>query len=115
MTNQHGRRWQPSRPESFESGIPPLQESEYAALSSHKEWFWLKQHHQMEMQEQVHIQTPTTLLVHSLILFSQHGDPLDISLALVPPNHPLIPQRNLEAEASGLLDRMLGVLHENPT
>lgn len=58
---------------------------------------------------------PTTVLVHSLILFSQHGDPLDISLALVPPNHALIPQRNLEAEASGLLDRMLGVLHENPT
>lgn len=54
-------------------------------------------------------------LVHSLILFSQHGDPLDISLAMVPPNHTLIPQRNLEAEASGLLDRMLGVLHENPT
>ncbi|KFY18673.1 hypothetical protein V493_08428 [Pseudogymnoascus sp. VKM F-4281 (FW-2241)] len=46
---------------------------------------------------------------------ARHGDPLDISLALVPPNHPLIPQRNLEAEASGLLDRMLGVLHENPT
>ncbi|KFZ03382.1 hypothetical protein V502_10996 [Pseudogymnoascus sp. VKM F-4520 (FW-2644)] len=46
---------------------------------------------------------------------ARHGDPLDISLALVPPNHALIPQRNLEAEASGLLDRMLGVLHENPT
>ncbi|KAL5347246.1 hypothetical protein ACLOAV_007555 [Pseudogymnoascus australis] len=45
----------------------------------------------------------------------RHGDSLDISLALVPPNHALIPQRNLEAEASGLLDRMLGVLHENPT
>lgn len=58
---------------------------------------------------------PTGLLVHSLILFSQHGDPLDISLALVPENHVLIPKRNLEAEASGLLDRMLGVLHENPT
>ncbi|OBT65604.1 hypothetical protein VE03_05534 [Pseudogymnoascus sp. 23342-1-I1] len=45
----------------------------------------------------------------------RHGDSLDISLALVPANHALIPQRNLEAEASGLLDRMLGVLHENPT
>ncbi|KFY05550.1 hypothetical protein V492_08460 [Pseudogymnoascus sp. VKM F-4246] len=46
---------------------------------------------------------------------ARHGDPLDISLAMVPANHTLIPQRNLEAEASGLLDRMLGVLHENPT
>ncbi|KAI9746123.1 MAG: hypothetical protein M1818_000804 [Claussenomyces sp. TS43310] len=39
--------------------------------------------------------------------------PLDISLAIVPQTHPLIPPRNLEAEASGLLDRMLEVLHEN--
>jgi hypothetical protein len=55
------------------------------------------------------------LLVYLLILFQQNGDSLDISLAMVPPDHTLIPQRNLEAEASGLLDRMLGVLHENPT
>jgi hypothetical protein len=51
MTNRHGRRWPPSRPESFGFGIPPLQESEYAVSNSHKEWFWLKQHHQMEMEE----------------------------------------------------------------
>jgi len=38
---------------------------------------------------------------------------LEISLALVPPNHPVLDARNLEAEASGLLDRMLGVLQDN--
>jgi symplekin len=32
---------------------------------------------------------------------------------MVPPNHTLIPPRNLEAEASGLLDRMLGVFQES--
>jgi symplekin len=42
------------------------------------------------------------------------GSP-DISLAMVPPNHTLIPPQNLEAEASGLLDRMLGVFQENAT
>lgn len=32
---------------------------------------------------------------------------------MVPQNHPLIPPKNLEAEASGLLDRVLSVLQEN--
>ncbi|KAF2799413.1 hypothetical protein K505DRAFT_294742 [Melanomma pulvis-pyrius CBS 109.77] len=36
---------------------------------------------------------------------------IDISLALVPRDHPLIPYANLEAEASGLLDRLLGIIH----
>jgi symplekin len=36
-----------------------------------------------------------------------------MSLALVPENHPLIPPRNLEAEASGLLDRVLGIFQES--
>jgi symplekin len=36
-----------------------------------------------------------------------------MSLSLVPENHPLIPQRNLEAEASGLLDRVLGIFQES--
>jgi symplekin len=38
----------------------------------------------------------------------------EISLALVPRDHPLIQAARLEAEASGLLDRILGILHENP-
>jgi symplekin len=38
---------------------------------------------------------------------------LDISLSMVPPNHPLLDSRHLEAEATGLLDRMLGVLQDN--
>ncbi|KAE8442674.1 hypothetical protein EG329_002972 [Mollisiaceae sp. DMI_Dod_QoI] len=43
----------------------------------------------------------------------RRGDPLEVSLSMVPPNHPLIPPKNLEAEASGLLDRMLAVFQEN--
>lgn len=39
----------------------------------------------------------------------------EISLALVPRDHPVIPPSNLEAEASGLLDRLLGVLQDNLT
>ena len=52
-------------------------------------------------------------LIMELIFCSQRGDPLEVSLTMVPPNHPLIPPRNLEAEASGLLDRMLAVFQEN--
>ncbi|EME48588.1 hypothetical protein DOTSEDRAFT_67585 [Dothistroma septosporum NZE10] len=37
----------------------------------------------------------------------------EISLALVPRDHTVIPPANLEAEASGLLDRLLGVLQDN--
>ncbi|KAI0007070.1 hypothetical protein F4779DRAFT_593542 [Xylariaceae sp. FL0662B] len=44
---------------------------------------------------------------------ARRGDPLSISLAMIPPNHPVLDSSALEAEASGLLDRMLGVLQEN--
>ncbi|KAF2277461.1 uncharacterized protein EI97DRAFT_292454 [Westerdykella ornata] len=40
-------------------------------------------------------------------------DPNDISLSHVPRDHPLIPYANLEAEASGLLDRLLDTLHSD--
>ncbi|PBP23346.1 mRNA cleavage and polyadenylation specificity factor complex subunit [Diplocarpon rosae] len=43
----------------------------------------------------------------------RRGEPSTVSLAMVPPNHPLMPPKNLEAEASGLLDRILAVFHEN--
>lgn len=36
-----------------------------------------------------------------------------MSLALVPPNHPLLDPRILEAEATGLLDRLLGALQDS--
>lgn len=42
--------------------------------------------------------------------FAQHGGALDVSLDKVPPSHQSLDARNLEAEATGLLDRMLGVL-----
>ncbi|KAK4042204.1 hypothetical protein C8A01DRAFT_44727 [Parachaetomium inaequale] len=38
---------------------------------------------------------------------------LDISLNMIPANHPILDPRQLEAEATGLLDRMLGVLQDN--
>lgn len=45
--------------------------------------------------------------------YAQRGDPLEVSLTMVPPNHPSLLPKNLEAEASGLLDRMLSVFQEN--
>lgn len=55
---------------------------------------------------------PLTTLVSWLTL-PQRPDQNEISLALVPRDHPLIPYANLEAEASGLLDRLLDVIQEN--
>ncbi|KAI1481867.1 hypothetical protein F4774DRAFT_372387 [Daldinia eschscholtzii] len=43
----------------------------------------------------------------------RRGDLLDISLVMIPSNHPILDAPKLEAEASGLLDRMLGVLQDN--
>ncbi|KAJ3577505.1 hypothetical protein NPX13_g3060 [Xylaria arbuscula] len=42
----------------------------------------------------------------------RRGDPLDISRNMVPPNHSVLDGDQLEAEASGLLDRMLSVLED---
>lgn len=42
---------------------------------------------------------------------SQRPDHNDISLTLVPRDHPLIPYASLEAEGHGLLDRLLGIIH----
>jgi symplekin len=41
----------------------------------------------------------------------QRPDGGDISLALVPRDHPVIPYANLEAEGHGLLDRLLDIIH----
>lgn len=38
---------------------------------------------------------------------------LEISLGMIPPGHPFLDPRQLEAEATGLLDRMLNVLQDN--
>ena len=53
------------------------------------------------------------LLIHAKVDYSQRGEKSDISLALVPRDHPVIPPAHLEAEASGLLDRLLSLLQEN--
>ncbi|KAI0428108.1 mRNA cleavage and polyadenylation specificity factor complex subunit [Xylaria sp. FL1042] len=42
----------------------------------------------------------------------RRGDPLDISRNMVPPNHDVLDGDQLEAEASGLLDRMLSILED---
>ncbi|TWU77130.1 hypothetical protein ED733_008332 [Metarhizium rileyi] len=43
----------------------------------------------------------------------RHSGTLDVSLDKVPPNHQSLDARTLEAEASGLLDRMLSALQES--
>ncbi|KAG9234339.1 hypothetical protein BJ875DRAFT_461740 [Amylocarpus encephaloides] len=43
----------------------------------------------------------------------RRGDPMEVNLGMVPLNHPLLTPRNLEAEASGLLDRMLSIFQES--
>ncbi|KAK7415504.1 hypothetical protein QQX98_005857 [Neonectria punicea] len=43
----------------------------------------------------------------------RYGGTLDVSLDKVPPNHQSLDPRTLEAEATGLLDRMLNVLQES--
>jgi symplekin len=42
---------------------------------------------------------------------SQRPDHSDISLALLPRDHALIPYASLEAEGHGLLDRLLDIIH----
>ena len=44
---------------------------------------------------------------------TQRDGYVEMSLSLVPENHPLIPSRKLEAEASGLLDRLLEIFQES--
>lgn len=55
----------------------------------------------------VQVQTP------GMISDPRKPEQNEISLALLPRDHPNIPPANLEAEASGLLDRLLGVLQDN--
>lgn len=57
----------------------------------------------------VQTQTP------GLIADPRRPEQNEISQALVPRDHPVIPPANLEAEASGLLDRLLSILQDYPT
>lgn len=52
-----------------------------------------------------------TLLIHPNV--NQRPEQNETSIALVPRTHPLLQLPNLEAEASGLLDRLLSVFQEN--
>ncbi|KAF2682397.1 hypothetical protein K458DRAFT_370230 [Lentithecium fluviatile CBS 122367] len=56
------------------------------------------------VQQVVLVQTPS-------VVDPRRSDPNDISLNLVPRDHPLMPYTSLEAEGQGLLDRLLGIIH----
>ncbi|KAF9699588.1 hypothetical protein EKO04_002226 [Ascochyta lentis] len=56
------------------------------------------------LQQVVLVQTPG-------VVDPRRPDHSDISLALVPRDHPLIPYVSLEAEGHGLLDRLLDIIH----
>ncbi|KAI9709354.1 MAG: hypothetical protein M1820_003474 [Bogoriella megaspora] len=76
------------------------------------------------VQRVVQVQTPGVIadprvrLSRSRVLRTYQADNLqrpeqnEISIALVPRDHPLIPPKNLEPEASGLLDRLLSTLQD---
>ncbi|KAI9798866.1 MAG: hypothetical protein M1833_004369 [Piccolia ochrophora] len=59
------------------------------------------------VQKVIQVQTP------GLIADPRRPEQNEISLALVPRNHPLIPPSSLEAETAALLDRLLSVFEEN--
>ncbi|CAF9909350.1 MAG: hypothetical protein ALECFALPRED_005526 [Alectoria fallacina] len=59
------------------------------------------------VQKVVQVQTP------GVIADPRRPDQNDVSIALVPRDHPLIPPPRLEPEASGLLDRLLNVFNED--
>ncbi|KAL1794624.1 hypothetical protein ACET3X_006440 [Alternaria dauci] len=56
------------------------------------------------LQQVVLVQTPG-------VADPRRADHNDISLSLVPRDHPLIPYASLEAEGHGLLDRLLDIIH----
>ncbi|KAL9601396.1 MAG: hypothetical protein Q9219_002572 [cf. Caloplaca sp. 3 TL-2023] len=58
------------------------------------------------VQRVVQVQTP------GVIADPRRPEHNEVSLALVPRDHPLIPPSRLEPEALGLLDRLLNVFHE---
>lgn len=58
------------------------------------------------------VNTPFPAFAMYMFLQSaQRQDPNDVSLTHVPRDHRLMPYANLEAEAHGLLDRLLDILH----
>lgn len=54
---------------------------------------------------------PNSQRIHIESHASQRADHNDISLSIVPRDHPLIPYASLEAEGHGLLDRLLDIIH----
>ncbi|KAF9894242.1 hypothetical protein FE257_007744 [Aspergillus nanangensis] len=59
------------------------------------------------------VQRVVQVQTHGLIADPRRPDQNETSLAIVPKNHALLSLPNLEAEASGLLDRLLSVFQED--
>jgi symplekin len=74
--------------------------------SSCSKWFSCR-HQALWTLGYVQLITAHPPLAHNL----QRPDGGDISLALVPRDHPVIPYASLEAEGHGLLDRLLDIIH----
>ena len=78
------------------------------------------------VQKVIQVQTPGVIadprvrgtstapsIEHSTDAALQRPDQNEVSMAIVPREHPLIPPSRLEPEASGLLDRLLNVFSED--
>lgn len=108
--DRHGNECLLSSLEFYGYGILLYLECGYVVSNLPREWCSYKQQVQMLTQG---YECPQLANVLGTNLISQRGDPMEVSLNMVPPNHPLLAPRNLEAEASGLLDRMLSVFQES--
>jgi hypothetical protein len=91
---------------SYDAWTKPRPACGYAASSFCNKWFSCR--HQA-LWILGYVQWPTTYSQRAYS--SQRPDGGDISLALVPRDHPVIPYASLEAEGHGLLDRLLDIIH----
>ena len=57
--------------------------------------------------------SPAPIVEHDADATAQRPDQNEVSIAMVPRDHPLIPAPRLEPEASGLLDRLLNIFNED--
>jgi hypothetical protein len=91
---------------SCDEWTKPRQACGYAVSNSCNKWFSCR-HQALWILGYVQLFTKHQPLAHN----SQRPDGGDISLALVPRDHPVIPYASLEAEGHGLLDRLLDIIH----
>lgn len=109
MKKTPGKEWPPSSHEYYEYGMALLLVFEYAASSSHKESSW----HKLQVPKQIRGYDQPVTTISTYANTEKRADGPEVSLSIIPANHVTLKTHNLEAEASGLLDRMLAVFHEN--